>query len=304
MRKSNLFSIRKFYTFRFTLSILFVLCSFALNISAQQVQHYNSPLYSPKNYDPNNAGTSNGMPEIMKKIGIEQRLNEQIPLDTEFKNEEGKTVKLSEYFGKRPVILALVYYECPMLCNEVLNGLTGSLKSLTFSAGKDFDVLAISFDARENDKSELAKGKKEGYLERYQRVGSENGWHFLTGTQDSIDKITKAVGFNYQFDKETNQFAHNGGIMVITPEGKISRYFYGIDYAPKDIKFAIMDSSQEKIGNPAEQLLLYCYHYDPSKGKYGLQILSVMRLASVAMLVGLGAMFFVYWRKNKKKTFN
>ena len=288
--------------------ILFLAMSFlilnlpVLIVSGQQLQHYNSPLYSPKNYDPNNIGTSNGMPEIMKKVGIEQHLNEQIPLDTEFKNEDGKTVKLGEYFNqKRPVILALVYYECPMLCNEVLNGLTGSLKGLTFSAGKDFDVLAISFDARENDKPELAKHKKESYLERYQRQGSENGWHFLTGTQDSIDKITQAVGFNYQYDKETNQFAHNGGIMVITPEGKISRYFFGIDYAPKDVKFAIMDSSQEKIGNPAEQLLLYCYHYDPSKGRYGLEILSVMRLVSVAMLIGMGAMFFVYRRRNKKK---
>jgi protein SCO1/2 len=300
MRKRSLFSAKVLSLF----SIL-VLCIIVFSASAQQVQHYNSPLYSPKNYDPNDAGASNGMPEIMKQVGIEQRLNEQIPLDVEFKNEDGKTVQIGEYFNqKRPVILALVYYECPMLCNEVLNGLTGSLKSLTFSAGKDFDVLAISFDARENDKSDLAKRKKEGYLERYQRAGSENGWHFLTGTQDSIDKITKSVGFNYQFDKESNQFAHNGGIMVITPEGKISRYFYGIDYAPKDVKFAIMDSSQEKIGNPAEQLLLYCYHYDPSKGKYGLQILSVMRLVSVAMLIGMGAMFFVYWRKNKRKTFN
>ncbi len=302
MRKRSLFSAKKFSAFSLSLCIVSVLCIFVLNASAQQVQHYNSPLYSPKNYDPNAGGTSNGMPEIMKKVGIEQRLNEQIPLDTEFKNEEGKTVKLGEYFGKRPVILALVYYECPMLCNEVLNGLTGSLKGLTFSAGKDFDVLAISFDARENDKPDLAKRKKEGYLERYQRQGSENGWHFLTGTQDSIDKITKAVGFNYEYDKETDQFAHNGGIMVITPEGKISRYFYGIDYAPKDLKFSVMDSSQEKIGNPAEQLLLYCYHYDPSKGKYGLQILSVMRLLSVAMLIGLGTVFLVYWRKNKKKT--
>jgi protein SCO1 len=204
MRKRSLFSAKLLPLF----SVL-VLCIFAFSASAQQVQHYNSPLYSPKNYDPNDFGASNGMPEIMKKVGIVQRLNEQIPLDTEFKNEDGNAVKLGEYFNKkRPVILALVYYECPMLCNEVLNGLTGSLKALTFSAGKDFDVLAISFDARENDKSELAKRKKQGYLERYQREGSENGWHFLTGSQESIDKITQAVGFNYEFDKESNQFAH------------------------------------------------------------------------------------------------
>lgn len=273
-----------------------------VSASAQRVEHYNSPLYSPKTYDPNEAGTSNGLPSILKTVGIEQKLGEQVPLDAVFKNEDGKQVKLGEYFGKnRPVILALVYYECPMLCNEVLNGLTGSLKGMSFDAGKEFDVLAISFDARENDKPGLAKNKKAGYLERYGRANAENGWHFLTGTQEEIDKVTKAVGFNYEYDAKTDQFAHAGGVMIITPEGKVSRYFYGIDYAAKDLKFGIMESAQSKIGNPAEQLLLYCFHYDPSTGKYGLAVINVIRIAGILTLLGMGGMFFVFWRYNKKK---
>lgn len=268
------------------------------NVSAQKTEHYNSPLYSPKTYDPNEVGVSNGLPSVLQKVGIEQKLNEQLPLEAVFKDENGKEVKLGEYFGKeRPVILALVYYECPMLCNEVLNGLTGSLKSLTFDTGKDFDVVAISFDASENDKPELTKNKKESYMKRYGRPGTENGWHFLTGTQGEIDKVTKAVGFNYQWDEQSKQFAHAGGIMFATPEGKLSRYLYGIDYAPKDIKFAVMESAENKIGSSAEQLMLYCYHYDPATGKYGLSIMKIMRLGGVVTLIGLGAMFFVFWRR-------
>jgi protein SCO1/2 len=272
------------------------------NVSAQKTEHYNSPLYAPKTYDPNEFGASSGLPTALEKVGIEQKLNQQVPLDAVFKDENGREVRLGEYFGKgRPVILALVYYECPMLCNEVLNGLTGSLKSLTFETGKDFDVVAISFDARENDKPELAKNKKESYMKRYGRPNTENGWHFLTGTQSEIDKVTNAVGFNYRWDEQSKQFAHVGGIMVTTPEGKLSRYLYGIDYAPKDIKFALMESAQNKIGNSAEQLMLYCYHYDPATGKYGLSILRVMRLGGVVTLIGLGTMFFVFWRKGKKR---
>lgn len=279
-------------------AVLVVLCS-AIAIPAQRAQHYDSPLYSPRKYDPNQEVVE-GLPPALKEVGIEQKLGEQLPLEAEFKDEEGRTVKIGDYFQSgRPVILALVYYECPMLCNEVLNGLTGSLKGINFQAGKEFDVLAISFDARENDKPGLAKNKKAAYLERYGKPGSENGWHFLTGSQESIDLVTKAAGFGYKWDERSNQFAHAGGIMILTPDAKLSRYFYGIDYAPKDVKFGIMESAESKIGNPAEQLLLYCYHYDPSTGKYGLAILNVIRLGGVVTLVGLGAMLFVFWRRNK-----
>lgn len=282
------------------LFVLMILLLPAAGVVAQKSEHYNSPLYSPRKYDPSQSA-GNGLPAALQNIGIEQKLGEQLPLDTVFKDENGRAVKLGEYFSKeRPVVLALVYYECPMLCNEVLNGLTGSLKGISFDAGKEFDVVAISFDARENEKPELTKNKKAAYVERYGRPGSENGWHFLTGEQASIDAVTKAAGFNYQWDEKSNQFAHAGGIMIVTPDGKMSRYFYGIDYSPKDVKFGIMESAENKVGNPAEKLLLYCFHYDPASGKYGLAVLNVIRLGGIATLIGLGAMFFVLWRRNKK----
>ena len=192
-------------------------------VPAQKAEHYNSPLYSPKYYDPSES-TGNGLPDALQKIGIDQKLGDQLPLDTELKDENGKLVKLGDYFNNgRPVILALVYYECPMLCNEVLNGLTGSLKGISLDAGKDFDVVALSFDARENDKPDLAKNKKLSYTERYGRPGTENGWHFLTGTQESIDKVTKAAGFNYAWDEKTSQFAHAGGTKGAQPHHRSRR---------------------------------------------------------------------------------
>lgn len=279
----------------------FCILILAFTAFGQKTEHYNSPLYSPKNYDPAQS-EPNGLPQVLQEVGIKQRLGEQLPLDTEFQDENGNPVKLGEFFNKgRPVILALVYYECPMLCNEVLNGLTGSLKGISFDAGKDYDVVAISFDARENDKPGLAKNKKESYLTRYGRAGAENGWHFLTGTQNSIDAVTKAAGFSYVYDEKSNQFAHAGGIMMTTPEGVMSRYYYGIDYEPRQLKFGLMDSAQNKVGNPAEQLLLYCYHYDPSSGKYGLSVLKVMRLGGILTILGIAGMLFLFWRSNKKK---
>ena len=283
----------------FSLAVITLCC--VIGVPAQKSEHYNSPLYAPKVYDPNQT-SSNGLPEVLQEVGIDQKLGEQLPLDTELRDENGKTVKLGDYFNKdKPVILALVYYECPMLCNQVLNGLTGSLKGISFDVGKEYDVVAISFDARENEKPDLAKNKKISYLERYGRKETAGGWHFLTGDQESIDKVTGAVGFKYRWDEKSNQFAHGSAIMVVTPEGKLSRYHYGIDYAPKDLKFSLMESAKKNIGNPVEQLALYCYHYDPSTGKYGLAIMSVLRLMAVATLVGLGGMLFVLWRRGKSR---
>lgn len=298
MKKSSAISA----VLKLKLLMILTISVLAISGSAQKSEHYNSPLYAPKTYDPSQAGTSAGLPPILNAVGIEQKLNNQLPLDAEFKDENGSAVKLGNYFGTgRPVVLALVYYECPMLCNEVLNGLTGSLKGMSFDAGKEFDVVVISFDARENDKPDLAKNKKASYLARYERNGAENGWHFLTGTQSEIDKVTQAVGFNYQFDEATNQFAHAGGVTLITPDGRISKYFYGIDYAPKDLKLGLMDASEGKIGNAAEKLYLYCFHYDPSTGKYGLAILKVLRLMAIATILGLGGMIFVFWKRGKSK---
>ena len=268
---------------------------------AQKSEHYSSPLYSPRKYDPT-VSEANGIPEALKKIGIEQKLGAQLPLDTELKDEEGKLVRLGDYFKKgKPVIVAFVYFECPMLFNQVLNGLTGSLKGISFDAGNEFEVVAISFDAREFDTTEVTRNKKIGYMERYGRPGTEKGWHFLTGKQESIDKVTSAAGFSYEWDAKTKQFAHAAAVMVATPDGKLSRYHYGIDYAPRDLKFSLMESGESRVGNPAEQLLLYCYHYDPASGKYGLAILNVIRLGGIATIVGMGLMALVFWRRNKKK---
>ena len=279
------------------LTLVLVVCG---SILGQKSEHYNSPLYSPKTYDPA-ASAGSGLPPALDKIGIEQKLGEQLPLETQVTDEDGRSVSLGSLFTNgRPAVLALVYYECPMLCNEVLNGLTGSLKGISLEAGKDFDVIALSFDARENDKPGLAKNKKAAYLERYGRANAAKGWHFLTGSQASIDAITKAAGFSYRWDEKSNQFAHAGGVMVVTPQGKMSRYFYGIDYSPRDLKLGLIESADSKVGSAADQMLLYCYHYDPATGKYGLQILSVVRLGAVLTLLGMGAMGFVFWRRKKK----
>ena len=283
------------------LFVCFGILMFAFNAFGQKIEHYNSPLYAPKTYDPAQS-EPNGLPKVLQNVGITQKLGDPLPLDAEFKDENGNPVKLGEYFNHgKPVILALVYYECPMLCNEVLNGLTGSLKGISLDAGKDFDVVVISFDARENDKPDLAKNKKASYLTRYGRDGAENGWHFLTGAQSSIDAVTKAAGYNYVYDEKTNQFAHAGGVMITTPEGKMSRYFYGIDYEPRQLKLGILDSAQDKISSPTDQLLLYCYHYDPATGTYGFAILRVMRIFAVGLVLGIVGMIFVFLRRDKRK---
>lgn len=300
-RKSLQYSFFGRYRIALFLTLFTVHCAL-FTVSAQKSEHYNSPLYSPRTYDPS-VGEGNGLPGALKTVGIEQKLGDQLPLDTELKDEDGNIVKLGSFFNAgRPVIVAFVYYECPMLCNQVLNGLTGSLKGVSFDAGKEFDVVAISFDAKEFDKPGLAKNKKASYIQRYGRPGTEKGWHFLTGTQESIDAVTSAAGFSYRWDEKSNQYAHAAGVMVATPEGKMSRYMYGIDYSPKDLKFGVMESAQSKVGTAAEQLLLYCYHYDPSTGKYGLAILNVMRLGGIATLAGMGLMGFVFWRRNKRRT--
>ncbi|HEX6126800.1 MAG TPA: SCO family protein [Pyrinomonadaceae bacterium] len=282
------------------IAFLATMLSLVGHVPAQKTEHYSSPLYSPRSYDPAQ-GAGNGLPDALQEIGIQQKLGEQLPLDTLVTNDEGKSVKLGSMFEHgRPVVLAFVYYECPMLCNEVLNGLTGSLKGISLEAGKDFDVIALSFDARENEKPDLAKNKKAAYMERYGRPGSEKGWHFLTASQPSIDAITKAAGFAYRWDEKSNQFAHAGGVMVVTPQGKMSRYFYGIDYSPRDLKLGLMESANNKVGTAADQLLLYCYHYDPSTGKYGFAVLNLIRAGAVMTLLGMAAMGFVFWRRGRK----
>jgi len=228
---------------------------------------------------------ANQKPEILKDIGIEQRLDAQLPLDAPLRDEAGRAVRLGDYFGKRPVVLAFVYYNCPMLCTQVLNGLVGSLNVISLDAGADFDVVAISFDSR--DKPSDAAAKKDAYLTRYKRPNSAGGWHFLTGDEATITRLTKAAGFRFRYDEGLDQFAHASAIMVVTPQGRLARYFYGIEYAPRDLRLGLVEASAGKIGTPVDQILLYCFHYDPSSGKYGWIVVRAVRLAALATLVVL-----------------
>ena len=237
------------------------------------------------------------LPEGVRNVGIDQRLNEQLPLDIEFRNEEGRLVNLGQFFHDKPVVLSLVYHECPMLCNEVLEGMLRAFRVLRFDVGKEFDVLTVSFNPRED--APLARSAKESYIRRYKREGAAEGWHFLTGDQASIDRLTKAVGFRYRYDAQKNQYAHAGGIMVLTPQGRLSRYFYGIEFAPKDLRLGLIEASENKIGSIVDQVLLFCYHYDPVTGKYGLVILTTMRIVGVAFVLGLAAYVVVMLRRER-----
>ena len=242
---------------------------------------------------------ANVRPPGLKNVGIEQHLNQQIPPTLTFRDETGKSVQLGDYFGKKPMILNLVYYQCPMLCGEVLSGLESALRVLKFDVGKEFDVLTISFDPKETP--EMATAKKAEYLRRYGRSGAAQGWHFLTGPAASIDALTKAAGFQYQYDSKTGQFAHATAIMVLTPEGKIAQYYYGVEFAPKDLRLGLIQASQNKIGTVVDQVLLYCYHYDPDTGKYGAIISRVLQLAAGATVLILGTFLVVMFRMSPTK---
>ena len=239
-------------------------------------------------------------PEILKEIGIDQRLDAQLPLSLAFRDEAGRAVTLGDFFGKRPVILALVYYNCPMLCTQVLNGLVGSLNVMSLDAGTDFDVVAVSFDARETP--DLAAEKKKTYCERYGRPGAAAGWHFLTGDQESIDALTQAVGFGYSYDSARDQFAHASGLVVLTLTGKVSRYLYGIKFAPRDVRLGLVEASDNKIGSPVDQVLLFCFHYDPAEGKYGAKVMTFVRAGGVLTLVSLIAMVMYFLRREGRLT--
>jgi protein SCO1/2 len=238
----------------------------------------------------------NVRPPGLRNVGIQQNLNTQLPADLQFTDDLGRQVHLGDYFGKKPMILNFVYYSCPMLCGEELSGLESALRVLKFDVGKEFDVLTISFDPR--DTPEAAAKKKEVFLHRYKRPGAELGWHFLVGKPDAIAAITKAAGFEYEYDQKSGQFAHTTAIMILTPEGKIAQYYYGIEYSPKDLRLGLVDASQNKIGNVVDELLLYCYHYDPEKGKYSATIMRVLRLSGVATMLFLGTFLFLMMRRS------
>lgn len=238
----------------------------------------------------------NVRPPGLKNVGIQQNLNQQIPPDLTFTDDLGRKVRLGDYFDRKPLILNFVYYGCPMLCGEELNGLESTLRVLKFDIGKEFEVITISFDPK--DTPEMAAKKKDQFLRRYNRPGAERGWHFLVGQPDAIEAATKAAGFQYEYDPKTGQFAHSTAILVLTPQGKIAQYYYGIEYPPKDLRLALVEASENRIGNLVDELLLYCYHYDPEKGKYSATVMRVLRLMGAATLLCVGTLLFVLIRRS------
>ena len=238
------------------------------------------------------------LPPGLRNVTLEQRLNQQIPLDLSFLDDTGRQMPLSSYFSGKPVILALVYYQCPMLCTQILNGLVISLRGMSLESGRDFDVVAVSIDPTETP--DLAARKKAEYLRRYAK--SSSGWHFLTGAEPQIRQLADAVGFRYAYDPHTKQYAHASAIMVLTPGGRLSRYFYGIEYAPRDLRLGLVEASENKIGSAADQILLYCYHYDPSTGKYSAIVMNIVRLAGALTLVVFGSLLVWLWRRDLGRT--
>ena len=233
-------------------------------------------------------------PELLKQVGIDQKLNQSIPLNLAFRDENGQTVQLAQFFGQKPVILTLVYYNCPMLCTQVLNGVESGLKELPSDIGKQFEVVTISIDPTESHV--LAKVKQEMYVGMYGRPGAAQGWHFLTGDEPQIKQLADALGFRYAYDPDTKQFAHASAIMLLTPEGKISRYFYGIQFPSRDLRLGLVEASEGKIGTPVDQVLLFCYHYDPKTGKYGLLISHVIQAGGALTVLVLGIAMLILFR--------
>ncbi len=238
-------------------------------------------------------------PKILRDVGFDQRLNEQVPLDLEFADEDGRPVRLGDYFGEKPVILVLAYFRCPMLCTEVLNGLVKGMLDMRLDVGKEFRVVTVSFDPRE--KPPLAAAKKQTYVERYGRPGAADGWHFLTGGPEAVRRLTEAVGFRYTYDPRHDQFAHASGVMVLTPGGKLSRYFYDVTFSGRDLRLGLVEASEGKVGTPVDQVLLYCFHYDPADGKYGPAVMNFVRLGGVLTLAGLATFVGVLLRQERRK---
>jgi protein SCO1/2 len=231
-------------------------------------------------------------------IGLEQHLNTQIPLALQFRDENGTAVRLGDYFGEKPVILSFAYYDCPMLCTMVINGLIRTLRTMSLSAGTEFNIVTVSFNP--NDKPAMAAVKRQSSLQSYSREGADSGWHFLVGDEAAVRQLTEAVGFRYAYDEQTKQYQHPTGIMILTPDGKLSRYFYGLEYAPRDVRLGLVEASAGKIGSPVDQVLLLCFHYDPVTGKYGLIITRALQLAGLATVLALGAFMLISFRRDRR----
>jgi len=238
------------------------------------------------------------LPPLPANVGFDQNIGHKVPLSTTFRDETGKAVALGDYFGKKPVILSFAYFTCPMLCGLSMQGLSSSLKGMNLDAGRDFEVLTLSFDPRETP--EMARAKKETAVARYGRSGAASGWHFLTGDEGAITDLTRAAGFRYEWDAASQQYAHATGVVVLTPDGQIARYLFGVEYAPRDLRLSLVEASQGKLGSVVDQLLLLCYHYDPKAGRYGAVAIGAMRAGGALTVLGLGVFVFVSVRGQRK----
>jgi protein SCO1 len=239
------------------------------------------------------------LPSALQEVGFDQNLNQMLPLDVEFADENGRAVRIGDYFGTRPVVLAFVYYGCPMLCLQSLSSLGSTLGVMSETPGKDFEVVSISIDPRETPS--MAFEKKRHYVERSGKPAIADGWHYLTGTEDNIKRLTKAAGFRYVWDERTQQYAHPAGIVIATPHGKVSRYLFGIDYGPRDLRLAVLDASEEKVSSVLAKALLYCYHYDISTGRYSLAIMRIVQVGGAATVFFMGTMIFVWTRRERRQ---
>jgi protein SCO1/2 len=241
---------------------------------------------------------SNTPPQLPGKVGIEQHLDAQLPLDTMFRDETGRVVRLSEYAnGSKPLLLVFMYYRCPMLCSMVMEGVVSTLTELKFDAGKEYDVVVISIDPRDTPRD--AAAKKEKYVKRYGRLADVHGFHFLTGPESAIHRITNTAGFQYAYDPQSDQFAHGTALMVLTPRGRLSRYLYGFEYKPRDVRLALVEASANKIGTATDAVLLLCYHYDPATGKYSRSAMNFVRAGGVATMAGLAGFIFIMIRRER-----
>ena len=249
---------------------------------------------------PDNTGpASTSLPTILQNVNFRPELNAQMPLDTRFTDENGKSVQLGEYFHQhKPVLLAFVYYGCPMLCTQLEQGVVGSLRMLSFNPGRDYEVVFVSFDDR--DTAQMAAAKKKTSLDHFRRPETAAGWHFLTGSKESIASITNAANFHFNYDTKNNLFAHASGIMLLTPNGRISRYFYGVEFPGRDLRLGLVDASQGKIGTPVDKMLLFCFQYDPSTARYSATILGILRLMAVGTVAGLLLMILIFRRRDKR----
>ena len=239
--------------------------------------------------------SSAGVPKALREIGFDQHIDARIPLDVPLRDETGRPVAIGDYFGKRPVVLLFAYYDCPMLCTQVLNGLSTALGVLSLAPGQDFEIVTVSFNP--HDTPEAARAKKAIYIERYKKAGAAQAWHFLTGDRPAIDRLTKAAGFKYAWDADTKQYAHPTGVIVLTPDGRLARYLFGIEYGPRDLRYAIVEASAGRVGNAVDTLLLYCYHYDPETGRYGLAIMRTIRVAAAGTVLALAGFIIVMVRR-------